>query len=124
MSLTIYGIKNCDTMKKARAWLDKAGQRLCLPRLQGRRHRPRPAGGLGGEGRLGGAAEPCRHDLPQAARGRQGGADREEGDRADAGAAVDDQAAGAGGAAAASCSSASSRTIMRSKLVIISHTMY
>jgi arsenate reductase len=26
MSLTIYGIKNCDTMKKARAWLDKKGQ--------------------------------------------------------------------------------------------------
>ena len=26
MSLTIYGIKNCDTMKKARAWLDKAGR--------------------------------------------------------------------------------------------------
>lgn len=25
MSITIYGIKNCDTMKKARAWLDKAG---------------------------------------------------------------------------------------------------
>ena len=24
-SVTIYGIKNCDTMKKARAWLDKAG---------------------------------------------------------------------------------------------------
>jgi Spx/MgsR family transcriptional regulator len=23
--LTIYGIKNCDTMKKARAWLDKRG---------------------------------------------------------------------------------------------------
>jgi arsenate reductase len=23
--LTIYGIKNCDTMKKARAWLDKHG---------------------------------------------------------------------------------------------------
>ncbi len=22
---TIYGIKNCDTMKKARTWLDKAG---------------------------------------------------------------------------------------------------
>ena len=22
MSLTVYGIKNCDTMKKARAWLD------------------------------------------------------------------------------------------------------
>ncbi|MBL6616145.1 MAG: ArsC family reductase [Reyranella sp.] len=25
MSVTIYGIKNCDTMKKARAWLDKKG---------------------------------------------------------------------------------------------------
>ena len=25
MPLTIYGIKNCDTMKKARAFLDKAG---------------------------------------------------------------------------------------------------
>ena len=24
-TLTIYGIKNCDTMKKARAWLDKKG---------------------------------------------------------------------------------------------------
>ena len=25
MTLTIYGIKNCDTMKKARAWLDGKG---------------------------------------------------------------------------------------------------
>jgi arsenate reductase (glutaredoxin) len=25
MSVTIYGIKNCDTMKKARAWLDQRG---------------------------------------------------------------------------------------------------
>jgi arsenate reductase (glutaredoxin) len=25
MSITIYGIKNCDTMKKARAWLEKHG---------------------------------------------------------------------------------------------------
>jgi arsenate reductase (glutaredoxin) len=25
MPIIIYGIKNCDTMKKARAWLDKAG---------------------------------------------------------------------------------------------------
>ena len=23
MPITIYGIKNCDTMKKARAWLDR-----------------------------------------------------------------------------------------------------
>jgi arsenate reductase len=25
MTITIYGIKNCDTMKKARAWLDEHG---------------------------------------------------------------------------------------------------
>ncbi len=25
MTLTLYGIKNCDTMKKARAWLDNNG---------------------------------------------------------------------------------------------------
>lgn len=25
MAITIYGIKNCETMKKARAWLDKHG---------------------------------------------------------------------------------------------------
>jgi len=25
MPITIYGIKNCDTMKKARAWLDRKG---------------------------------------------------------------------------------------------------
>ena len=25
MAVTIYGIKNCDTMKKARAWLDDRG---------------------------------------------------------------------------------------------------
>jgi arsenate reductase (glutaredoxin) len=25
MAITIYGIKNCDTMKKARAWLDNQG---------------------------------------------------------------------------------------------------
>jgi len=27
MASTIYGIKNCDTMKKARAWLDEHGVR-------------------------------------------------------------------------------------------------
>jgi Spx/MgsR family transcriptional regulator len=25
MTVTIYGIKNCDTMKKARAWMDERG---------------------------------------------------------------------------------------------------
>jgi arsenate reductase len=28
--VTIYGIKNCDTMKKARAWLDKRGVRYAF----------------------------------------------------------------------------------------------
>jgi len=32
MSVTIYGIKNCDTMKKARAWLDNRGEFLRLLR--------------------------------------------------------------------------------------------
>jgi arsenate reductase len=30
MPITIYGIKNCDTMKKARAWLDKHGVEYAL----------------------------------------------------------------------------------------------
>jgi arsenate reductase len=29
-SITIYGIKNCDTMKRARAWLDKRGVTYAL----------------------------------------------------------------------------------------------
>jgi arsenate reductase len=28
--MTIYGIKNCDTMKKARAWLDQRGWETLL----------------------------------------------------------------------------------------------
>src|SRR6266446_5922753 len=31
-SITIYGIRNCDTMKKARAWLDKHGWETLLNR--------------------------------------------------------------------------------------------
>jgi hypothetical protein len=31
--MVIYGIRNCDTMKKARAWLDSQGH-LRLPRLR------------------------------------------------------------------------------------------
>ena len=30
MNVTIYGIKNCDTMKKAFTWLDKHGVALRL----------------------------------------------------------------------------------------------
>ncbi len=30
MATTIYGIKNCDTMKKAFTWLEEARRRLCV----------------------------------------------------------------------------------------------
>jgi arsenate reductase len=46
-AITIYGIKNCDTMKKARAWLEQHRVAYDFPRLQDRRHRARQAGGLG-----------------------------------------------------------------------------
>ena len=31
MSITVYGIANCDTVKKARAWLDEPGRGLPVP---------------------------------------------------------------------------------------------
>ena len=30
MALTLYGIKNCDTMKKARTWLDGHGAKYAF----------------------------------------------------------------------------------------------
>src|SRR5215471_13041449 len=94
-AVTIYGIKNCDTMKKARAWLDKRGvtyefhdyksagiERSMLERWA------RQAG-------LGGAHQSRRPHVPRVAGAGPGRAHREEGDRADDRAAVDDQAAGA-----------------------------
>ena len=91
--ITIYGIKNCDTMKKARAWLDARGvaydfHDYKIAGIDARAFRAWAAE-LGWEK----AAQPRRHDLPQAARRRQGRPRREQGDRADAGPAVDDQAA-------------------------------
>ena len=72
LPVTIYGIKNCDTMKKARAWLDKRGVAYAF-------HDYKTAGidrerleALGGESGLGGSAQPSRHDIPQAARQGQG----------------------------------------------------
>ena len=70
MPITIYGIKNCDTMKKARAFLDKHKidyaflVRDPYELLAGR---PGQARGLGQEGRLGGAAQQSGHDLQEAA---------------------------------------------------------
>ena len=93
--VTIYGIKNCDTMKKARAWLDQHGVAYAF-------HDYKAAGiergrletwsrDVGWETLLNRAGTTFRA-LPDK---DKAGADREEGDRADDGAAVDDQAAGA-----------------------------
>ena len=67
-AITIYGIKNCDTMKKARAWLDSHGVAYGF-------HDYKTAGiekdklkHWGDEARLGNAAQSRRHDLPQIAR--------------------------------------------------------
>ena len=53
MPITIYGIKNCETMNKARPWLDEREHRLCVSRLQDRGHRSRATGKMDQEGRLG-----------------------------------------------------------------------
>ena len=76
---TIYGIKNCDTMKKARAWLDEHGVAYDF-------HDYKTAGidrarleGWAQEARLGNIAQPRRHHVSQIAGRGQGGIDRDEG---------------------------------------------
>ena len=91
---TIYGIKNCDTMKKARAWLDVKASPTTFTTTRPQVSR-RTAEGLERQARLGDAAQPRRHHLQETARHRQGRPEREEGAGADAGATLDDQAAGA-----------------------------
>ena len=68
MTITIYGIKNCDTMKKARAWLDKHGVAYDFHDYKTAGIEQRAAGALVREGRLGDAAQPRRHDVQEAAR--------------------------------------------------------
>src|ERR1700742_35118 len=95
MSITIYGIKNCDTMKKARAWLDSHGIAYVFHdyKTEGieKAQLERWAKAVGWEN----AAEQGRNNVQEAARQGQGRHHREESDRADAGATVDDQAPGA-----------------------------
>ncbi|MHC2522769.1 hypothetical protein ACVMHW_008651 [Bradyrhizobium diazoefficiens] len=92
----IYGIKNCDTMKKARAWLDSHGVAYEF-------HDYKTAGvekdklkqwsdKLGWEILLNRAGT----TFQEAARLRQGGSYRKEGTGVDASATIDDQASGAG----------------------------
>ena len=67
--ITIYGIKNCDTMKKARAWLDARGVAYDFHDYKTagiERHRLEE---WSIRGRLGDPAQPGRHHVPQSARG-------------------------------------------------------
>ncbi len=94
-TVTIYGIKNCDTMKKARAWLDQRGVAYAFHdyKAAGIDHATLEgwARQVGWEVLLNRAGTTfCK--LPDAARE---GADRGQGDRADARPALDDQAPGA-----------------------------
>ena len=97
MSVTIYGIKNCDTMKKARAWLDKHGVDYAF-------HDYKTAGieraqleqwskKVGWETLLNRAGTTFKKLPEQGERRHHAG----KGDRPDAQAAVDDQTARPGG---------------------------
>ena len=110
-TVTIYGIRNCDTMKKARAWLDEHGVAYVFhdykmvgidaPRLEAW------ASEVGWEVLLNRAGTTFRK-LPEK---DKSGVDGEEGGRPDAGRAFNDQAAGARRSTGGS-SSASSRKSM------------
>ncbi len=95
MAIVIYGIKNCDTMKKARAWLDKRGVDYVFHdyKVDGveRDKLERWVGKAGWEVLLNRAGTTFRK-LSDKDKGR---IDRKEGYCADVEAAVDDQAAGA-----------------------------
>jgi glutaredoxin len=94
-SVTIYGIKNCDTMKKARTWLDDHGVAYAFHdyKAEGidKASLERWAKEVSWEILLNRAGTTFR-----ACRKRKEGVNGEEGDRVDAGAAEHDQAAGAG----------------------------
>ena len=67
MKTVIYGIKNCDTMKKARAWLESHGVEYGFHdyKVDGIDHASSQEWVDGR--RLGGAAESRRHHVPQTA---------------------------------------------------------
>jgi hypothetical protein len=98
MSVTVYGIKNCDTMKKARDWLDRKGVTYDFSRLQGREAIDRA--GISRPGRTAPAGKSCSTAPARRSRSStmtdKADLDRREGDRPDACPTVDDQTAGAG----------------------------
>ena len=80
----LYGIRNCDTVKKARAWLTAAGVELCVPQLQAVEGvDPARLAAWARCGRVGSAAQPRGHDVPQARRSRSRRYRRGEGAAAD-----------------------------------------
>ena len=68
LALTIYGIKACDTIQKARDWLAGHGVAYDFHDYKVQGIDGRPSGGLVRGGRLGGAAQSRGHDLPRPAR--------------------------------------------------------
>ncbi len=68
MPITIYGIKNCDTMKKARAFLDKAGVEYAFHDYKSAGIERARLETWAKKARLGKTVEPRRHDFPQIAR--------------------------------------------------------
>ncbi len=95
-TVTLYGIKNCDTMKKARAWLDSRGvaYRFHDYKAEGisKEKLKHWCDELGWETLLNRAGTTFRK-LPDA---DKEGLERAQGHRADARAALHDQAARAG----------------------------
>jgi hypothetical protein len=93
-AITIYGIKNCDTMKKARTWLDKRGVDYSFHDYKAvgieRERLEQWCKTVGWETLLNRSGTTFRTPPGQSGHRRQNGRG------VNAGAAVDDQAAGAG----------------------------
>ena len=75
--ITIYGIKNCDTMKKARAWLDGHGVAYGFHDYKTEGIAKDKLRQWSDEAGLGDAAQPRRHHVSQIARWRQGRPERD-----------------------------------------------
>ncbi len=91
MTAIIYGIKNCDTMKKARAWLEEHGVAYDFHDYKAvgidRAHLQQWVDRAGSGNRT----QPRRNDLPQTAGRRPRKPHPGKGDRPDARPAVDDR---------------------------------
>ena len=81
--IQFYGIPNCDTVKKARAWLDARGIEYTFHDYKKEGADPAKLAAWSDAVGLGSAAQPPRHHLPRAARRRQGGHRPGQGDPPD-----------------------------------------